>query len=369
MINFVSNLPRDLRSGGFSAMNAAAHEALRKLATIHYVGPINPPIVVRQKVVSKLLRTLGLQGNFFAFSRERLETIAEEVDLRCSRDAGFDFFHGFTPWILTKPPRPYVAWSDCTFHDYVNIYHRRELFRPADLERIEQAEAEWLRRAQCVAFSSYWAAKRSVEHYGLDELSIRFVGIFGEVELPEGDEYQGDKQFAFISTDFKAKGGPIVIEAFRRVRKRHPDASLIVVGAPPCNGAADPNVVYAGYLRKELVEEHKRFRDILGRSRALVHPTRSDTTAMIIIEAGYFGCPAISVRKFAIPERIEHEVTGLLVDDASDVLALADAMNWMIEQELKYVRMREQARAKAHNDGSKHAFESKIQALVAPLMA
>jgi glycosyltransferase involved in cell wall biosynthesis len=341
-------------------MSAAAHEALRKLAPVHYVGPINPPIIFRQKVVSKILRTLGSQGNFFAFSRERLEAFAEEVDLHCLPDARFDFFHGFTPWILTKPPRPYVAWSDCTFHDYVNIYHRRELFRFADLERIERAEAEWLRRAQCVAFSSHWAIKRSVEHYGLDESSMRFVGIFGEVGLAESDKYQGGKQFAFISTDFKAKGGPIVIEAFRRVRNRHPDAWLIIVGSPPCDGAADPNVVYAGYLRKELAEEHERFRNILAQSRALVHPTRSDTTAMVIIEAGYFGCPAISVRRFAIPERIEHEVTGLLVDEPSDVLALAEAMNWMLESEPEYYKMRTAAWQKAHGEHSREAFEHRM---------
>ena len=74
-------------------MNAAAHEALRKLVPIHYVGPINPPIIIRQKIVSKLLRTLGSQGDFFAFSRERLEAIAEEVSLGCSTEAAFDFFH------------------------------------------------------------------------------------------------------------------------------------------------------------------------------------------------------------------------------------------------------------------------------------
>jgi glycosyltransferase involved in cell wall biosynthesis len=367
VINFISNTPHDLRSGGCSATSTATYEALRKLDTIHYVGPINPPVIFPQKVASKLLRTLGSQGKFFAYSPERLEAFAKEVIVRCASDARLDFFHGFTPWILTQPTRPYVAWSDCTFHDYMNIYHRRELFRRGDLERIERAEAEWLRHAQCVAFSSRWAIKRSVEHYGLDESSIRFVGIFGEVELPEGDEYRGGKQFAFISTDFKAKGGPLVIEAFRRIRKRHPDASLIIVGAPPSTGTSDPNIAYAGYLRKELVEEYKIFRNILAQSRALVHPTRCDTTAMVIIEAGYFGCPAISVGRFAIPERIEHEVTGLLVDDPSDV-ALADAMNWMIEQETKYFRMREQARVKAQRDGSKHAFESKIQALVAPFM-
>ena len=364
MINFISNLPRDLRSGGFSAMNAAAHEALCKLDTIHYIGPINPPTSFHQKAVSKFLRKLGSQGNFFIFSHGRLEAIAKEVHLRCSTDAWLDFFHGFTPWILTRPPRPYVAWSDCTFHDYINIYHRRELFWPTDLKRIERAEAEWLARAQCVAFTSRWAAKRCVEHYGLNESSVRFVGIFGEVRLPERDEYQGGKQFAFVSTDFKAKGGPLVIAAFRRVQERHPDASLVIVGSEPSGCGSNPNVIYAGYLRKEVFEEHKRFREILAQSRALVLPTRSDTTSMIIVEAAYFGCPAISVRNFAIPERIEHELTGLLIDDASDVLAVADAMTWMIEQESIYARMRKQVWLKAHKEESKGAFERRLQVII-----
>src|SRR5262249_9956347 len=199
-------------------MNAAAHEALRKLATIHYVGPINPPTIFGQKVVSKLLRTLGSRGNFFTFSRKRLEVIAEEVALRSSPDARFDFFHGFTPWILTKPRRPYVAWSDCTFRDYIDIYHRRQLFQSADLERIEQAEATWLRDAHYIGFSNAWAAQRAVSHYQLDMSRVHIVGNFGEIEAPEGDDYAGGKQFAFVSTDFDAKGGPIVLSAIRKLR-------------------------------------------------------------------------------------------------------------------------------------------------------
>jgi hypothetical protein len=185
-------------------MNAAAHEALGKLTAIHYVGPINPPTIFRQKVVSKLLRTLGSQGNFFAFSRERLEAVAREVDLRCSLDARFDFFHGFTPWILTKPPRPYVAWSDCIFRDYIDVYHQRQLFQAADLERIERAEATWLRDAPYIGFSNAWAAQRAISHYQLNMSCVHVVGNFGEIEAPAGDEYTGAKQFAFVSTDFDA---------------------------------------------------------------------------------------------------------------------------------------------------------------------
>jgi glycosyltransferase involved in cell wall biosynthesis len=367
LINFVSNLPRDQRSGGFSAMSAAAYEALRKLATIHYVGPINPPIIFRQKVVSKMLRTLGSQGNFFAFSRERLEAIAEEVNRRCSPGAQFDFFHGFTPWILTKPPRPYVAWSDCTFRDYIDVYHRRPMFQPADLERIEQMEATWLGDAHYIGFSNAWAAQRAISHYKLDRSRVHVVGNFGEIEMPADDEYTGAKQFAFVSTDFDAKGGPTVMSAIRKLRRRHRDASLIIVGARPSNGSNDPAISVTGYLRKEVPDEYAVFRRVLAGARALVHPTKSDISPLIIIEAGYFGCPTIAPNQFAVPEMVDHGVTGILLDDVS-ATTVADAMVWMLENESSYREMRRHARARVANY-SKAAFESKIQALVAPLMA
>lgn len=364
MINFISNLPRDLRSGGFSAMNAAACVALSKIEEIYYAGPISPPPVTLEKLYSKMLRTCGRQGDFFFFSPRRLRQIAAMANLRCRSDATLDFFHGFTPWILSAPPRPYLAWSDCTFHDYIDIYHRRDSFRPGDLDRIERAEAAWLCHARAVGFTSRWAAMRAVERYRLDLSTICHVGIFGEVEPPSGDRYQGRKQFVFVSTDFAAKGGPAVLSAFERVRERHPDASLVVVGARPSADSAAPNVVFAGYLRKEVAEENERFRSIMAQSSALVHPTTSDITPLIIVEAAYFGCPAISVRRFAVPELIEHQVSGLLVESASDQPALADAMIWMIEQGSSYAAMRQQAWRKAHYEHSKEAFEKKLQAMV-----
>jgi glycosyltransferase involved in cell wall biosynthesis len=368
LINFVSNLPSDLRTGGFSAMNAAAYEALRKLDTVHYVGPINPPTIFQQRAVSKLLRTLGVQGSFFAFSRERLGAVAEEVHQRRATAARFDFFHGFTPWILTRPPRLYAAWSDCTFHDYIEIYHRRGLFRPADLERIEHTEAVWLRGARYIGFSNGWAAQRAISHYALDASRVHVVGNFGEIEMPAADEYAGAKQFAFVSTDFDAKGGPTVLAAFRKLRQRHADACLVIVGAAPPGGAIEPGVIVTGYLRKEVPDEYARFRTILAATRALVHPTNSDISPLIVIEAGYFGCPAIASKRFAIPELVDHGISGILLDDVS-VNSVADAMSWMLDNETLYQDMRRRARTKATSQHSKVTFESNMHALVAPLMA
>ena len=360
MINFVSNLPKDLRSGGFSAMNAAAFSAISQYKSSRYIGPINSPVIASQKVWSKLRRVMGLQGSFFFFSERRLSEIAREVHSKCQSQAYLDFFHGFTPWILTKPSRSYIAWSDCTFRDCVDIFHRREQFCPEDLARIEEKEAAWLRNASRVLFTSNWAAERAVRDYSLDGSRVGSVGIFGEIEMPTRDAYEGRKEFVFASTNFKTKGGGIVLAAFREVRKRYPDALLNIVGDQPSNSAAEPGVTLTGFLRKENPDEYRRFQQILGGARALVNATRSDICPVVLIEAGYVGCPVISTRKFAIPEIIDDGRTGLLLDDASPS-AVASAMSWMLEHTSEYQAMRKAAWSKARLEHSKTQFEARMR--------
>jgi glycosyltransferase involved in cell wall biosynthesis len=99
-----------------------------------------------------------------------------------------------------------------------------------------------------------------------------------------------------------------------------------------------------------------------------VHPTCSDIAPLTIVEAGYFGCPVISTQHFAIPEQVEHQATGLLIENVSGPSVLADAMAWMIDKEEEYMQMRKRARHKACKDHSKAAFGERMRALVAPLI-
>ena len=350
-------------------MSAAAFAALSKAFVVHYAGPINPGVIAWQKALSKFLRLAGAQGDFFFFSRQRLETVAREVYNRCQAEAQLDFFHGFTPWILAKPRRPYVAWGDCTFRDYMNIYHPREQFRQEDIKRIELAEAEWLANARRVIFTSDWAAERAVSHYALEARRVSSVGIFGEIEMPERDNYAGGKEFAFVSTNFEAKGGRVVLSAFREVRKRHPEVSLTVVGDRPDDVAEEPGVNFAGFLRKEIPEEHKNFQQILGRIRALVHPTKGDISPLLIIEAGYCGCPVVSSRKFAISELVDDGLSGLLLDDSSQVDVLASAMTWLLEHKDEYLQMRQAAWTKSRGQHSKDSFEERLVSRVQEVLS
>jgi glycosyltransferase involved in cell wall biosynthesis len=85
---------------------------------------------------------------------------------------------------------------------------------------------------------------------------------------------------------------------------------------------------------------------------------------LLIIEAGYLGCPVISSRRFAIPELVDHERTGLLLDDSFQTSTVTGAMCWMLEHADEYQQMREAAWAKAHKLHSKRKFEELLLACV-----
>jgi glycosyltransferase involved in cell wall biosynthesis len=238
------------------------------------------------------------------------------------------------------------------------------MFRADDLDRIERTEAAWMKGAQRIAFTSAWAADRAAGAYGLDRERIDVVGVFGESEMPKRDVYAGAKQFAFVSTNFEAKGGPVLLSAFPRVRESHPDATLIIVGDNPSHIRSAPGVITAGFLHKEDPRQNGRFQEILATSRALLHPTQSDIAPLVVVEAGYFGCPAISSRRFALPELVDHGRTGILLDNPADSAAVSSAMMAMLESEEEYRAMRGAAWTKSREDNSKTEFEHRFTAFL-----
>lgn len=361
-IKYVSNLPSDLASGGFSGMNVAMLAALQQRADVAYVGPINPPPSRLAQIWSKLFRALGFPGQFFFFSKPRLRSIADQVALAVPEaNTEFIFFHGFTPWVSWTGAVRYAAWSDCTFRDYIDVYHQRAQFDAADLKRIEEMEAAWLRRAEKVLFTSRWAAERAIGAYRLIPAKVEVVGIYGAVEPPVSDGYSGGSEFAFVSTDFRAKGGLVVAEAFGRLRQSYPEVRLIVVGdAPSSEVQGQPGVSYAGFLRKEAPQELGQFCAILARVRAVVHPTRADISPLLFIEAAYFGCPVIASRRYAIPEIVVEGATGLLLDDPDSVEAVTKAMQRLLEMKGDYLAMRKAAWAHSRKHFSRENFQERV---------
>jgi glycosyltransferase involved in cell wall biosynthesis len=62
-----------------------------------------------------------------------------------------------------------------------------------------------------------------------------------------------------------------------------------------------------------------RKRRLLGAARCVVVPSRDETCSLVAMEAIASGTPVVAFRVGALPEVVEHGVTGYIVDDLDDM--------------------------------------------------
>ena len=363
-VSYITSIALDRISGGFSAMNRAMFDSLTSKYICDYIGPVNPKPIFSQHFLSKAGRMLRLGGDFFFFSEKRLEAIRTAVEKRLAASSAlFAIFHGFTPWIHIRPPMPYIAWCDCTFWQYIHIYHDAGRFRSSDLQRIKEREAAWLRNAERVIFRSEWAASEAIRDYRLNPDRVGIVGNYGFMKPPPRDLYELGQDFLMITTNFRQKGGPVSVEAFRQVHLKHPGTRLVIVGDHPGEKLLrEPGVVYLGWIDKSNSDQTDVLRAAFASARCLIHPTTADINPTVLVEAGYFGCPSITTKRFAIPEMVKDGISAILLEDPTNVTAIAGAMAWMLEQDQCYLRMRQEARNQMLRNYTVEVFRERLAA-------
>jgi glycosyltransferase involved in cell wall biosynthesis len=346
--NYISNLALTEVSGGWSGLSAAIFLGLCEHYVLNYVGPVWPPHDFAARISSKCSRLLGIPGSFPVFSSRRLHAIALELSRAALGNASFNFFHGATPWIEYRSSIPYACFLDASFATYVDVYHERAFFKKSDIRRICEKEAQWLESAASIFFSSQWALDECVRSYGISASRMSVVGLGGNIPIPPCDTFRQGLEFVFLGLNYHAKGGDICLDALERVRRAYPNARLRIVGGKPSERAfRNPAVTYEGQLRKSMPAELSRLEEILAGAFALILPTSSDATPLVIVEAAYFGCPTIATRSFGIPELIVDGETGLLIDAPPTEVALAEKMMRLCADSRSYSRMRVAARLRA----------------------
>ncbi|MDB6025737.1 MAG: hypothetical protein JWM68_1960 [Verrucomicrobiales bacterium] len=180
-------------------------------------------------------------------------------------------------------------------------------------------------RADKVFTMSNHVRQSLIEHYHCspEKACCVLAGYNVEVKTAalKNDNY-GNKHILFVGIEWERKGGPLLVEAFKMVLKKHPDAFLTIVGCSPQIDV--PNCKIVGRIPLEDVREHYL------KASIFCLPTRLEPFGIVFIESMLYKLPVVAPRIGALPDFIEDGKSGRLTRP-NDVNELAAVLTELLD--------------------------------------
>lgn len=149
----------------------------------------------------------------------------------------------------------------------------------------------------------------------------------------------------FVGLQFHRKGGDVLVESFREVRRQLPDARLLLAGVRE-GYVSGPGIICLGELNKNTPVGAAALARAYGSADVFALPTRFEPFGIAFVEAMHFGLPCIGPRAWAVPEIIADGETGFTVP-VDDVTALTDRLLRLLNDKPLARRLGEAGRERA----------------------
>lgn len=327
---WVSPYAPDDRRGGWKSMQYHLLRALEgRLGPAGRIAPVEVPEQVAAKWWSRLQKRLHVPRRYALYSESRLQQFARAVEARLPREAKAPaVFFGALPFVRCRPAQPYYIYTDGAFFIHYWEYNADHSHARSDIDRICQAEAEFMNRAAGVWCSSQWAAERIAREYDIPQARVRFVGTGPGDVPPPAEPVRYENFLVMITADFERKQGRLAVEAVQAARQLGVELSIKFIGAqPPADVLALPWVEWCSWLDLTKEEDRARFADVMSRAGAQILLSRADLTPLAIPEAATYSKATLATAVGGIPEMIEDESTGWLVNVKPTALELGSLLS------------------------------------------
>ena len=214
---------------------------------------------------------------------------------------------------------PHFVYTDHAL--MANRSNGESLLRFLYSERWQELERSIYRNADCTFTMSRPMAHLLIDHYGCDVTSTICVYAGSNIKLPaqvclDVSRY-AKKNILFVGCDWNRKGGPLLVEAFKQVRQKHPDATLTVIGCQPKVNVAGCEVL--GKLSTQELPEY------FSKASVFCMPSLREPFGIVYVEALQNGLPIVAFDIGAAPDLVGKPHTGVLVS-CGDVHGLATAL-------------------------------------------
>jgi glycosyltransferase involved in cell wall biosynthesis len=228
----------------------------------------------------------------------------------------------------------------------------------------------WLERRLGAFICVSQACACSLRKIGIDEAKIRVIhnGLTDPADSVDPRSPSHERlRIGIVGQVNPEKGHADLLEACALLAREYSAPELHIFG----NG----NAVYKTELVRrsldlgvvELVNWHEFVpdrREIYGNLDVCVMPSRTtESFGLSALEAGFFGLPSVVTRRGGLPEIIEHEVNGLVVE-AERPAELAEALSRLIKEPSLRQRLGANARRRAVEHFGRDRFLNEFMAVL-----
>lgn len=203
---------------------------------------------------------------------------------------------------------------------------RADLTAPPDYGPGWRAREEaTYRGARVLATFSANVARSLVEDYGAAPERIAVVGAGANVFPTVAPRLDDGRTVVFVGKDFRRKGGPVLLDAFARLRRVHPKARLLLAGPRDPPPSLPPNAFALGPVG------FAELPALFSQATVFCLPTLREPFGLAFLDAMACALPCVGTRIEAIPEIVADGETGLLVPPG-DAVALAEALAALLSE-------------------------------------
>jgi len=344
-ITSVFGNPRELRTWSGAPANVAS--ALERFGVV--VKEIQPRLGKAAKIVIALTDMLAGRGRPVSTEQvlrsltTRRRLAAQVVD--SAHRLGIDsVLHTGTLDLLPAASRDirHYLYCDHTWalagrhHVHASQYTERAL------GAFEEAERQSLDGVSHVFTFGAYVRDNLIGHYGLSPDRVTAVGSgMGAIQAWHGAKDFSRPRLLFVAKHlFQAKGGVLLVEAFKIARRRRRDLMLTIVGDPRSRGFV-PDTAGLEFRAHLPWEELQR---LYREATLLVQPMLNDPWGQVYLEAMVSRTPVMGLARNGLPELVDGGRHGFLVDRA-DPEALAEAIVSALADPHRLERMAERAQA------------------------
>ncbi len=245
-----------------------------------------------------------------------------------------------------------------------NIWHRLPLVMTVHRLAASNLQRLPIRHADHVLFNSHYTLSQAAErgcrfrgevaYQGFDDAIFGRAQREGELRRRLGISERAQVVVA-VARMVRFKGLHILLEAANAILAGRPESHLVLVGEGPekpelerlaeCS-AHSRRIHLPGPFARADVAQLLAEADLFVNPGIVTSDGRVETLGIATIEAAACGLPAVGSRVGGIPETIEHDATGLLVE-SGDAAALASAVGALLDDPGRRSAMGRAARERA----------------------